>query len=399
MFLLPALGADPQAVAFAEDLKAYFKDSNVQVLDNVLLSHLIADALRREKPDVLLLYAGIEGNEKGLALLRSIRRDFPAVRVVLVGPDEVLAAEALRLGIFDIVPAAGSMNVKELERLLLNPCGIDDVLHLLRPLPREGRPVKRPAFSGSWEQLADTRDVPVFAFFTPRPGSGCTTVVANTAAVMSRRLAGAFAVRAGVFRPNRGVMDIPAGFCEPGVLTLDFSGDGHLPLISCVPDAVTGGLAVNSAGVAVLQEPTLEQFNSLRDGFQVILTDLSWNSGGVVVDDIISEAVRIIFVITQDPLTIRLAAERLKDFPKSRVSLVVNKHHPKVISLSSCWPEEVFAGVDCLCTIPDDPHVFYSAQLQGQLAADSKPEYFTRLASFLLKHVTYRNFKFFRLFR
>ena len=398
MILLPALGADPQAVAFAEDLKAYFKDSDVQVLDNVLLSHLIADALRRERPDVLLLYAEIDGNEKGLALLRSIRRDFPVVRVVLVGPDEVLAAEALRLGVFDIVPAAGSLNVKELERLLRSPGGIDDVLRLLRPLPQEGR-VKRPAFSGSWEQPADTRDVPVFAFFTPRPGSGCTTVVANVAAVVSRRLAGAFLGRAGIFHPNSDRMDRPAGLVEPGVLVLGLSGDGHLPLIACAPDAFSGGLAFNSAGVAILQEPTLEQFNSLRDGFQVILADLSGNSGGAVVDDIISEAARIIFVVTQDPLTIRLAAGRLKDFPKSRVSLVVNRHHPNVIRLSSFWPEEIFAGVDCLCTIPDDPHVFYSAQLQGQLAADSKPEYFTRLANFLLKHVTYRNFRFYRIFK
>lgn len=159
--------------------------SLVEVACTVQLTDHILDAVLQTKPDLLLLSRFLPGTLPIHQMLLSLRQKCPATRIILLlGPDDEEAEDvrnlAISLGIYDL--AFGKLAATVLESFIRTPNRYADVAPYHTKLfpVQTGEDDDGESGSGALAAMQVFHPLLV-AFWSPKGGSGATTIAVNTA--------------------------------------------------------------------------------------------------------------------------------------------------------------------------------------------------------------------------
>ncbi|MBI4927368.1 MAG: response regulator, partial [Anaerolineae bacterium] len=147
---------------------------NVEVIDFINTAQEALEMINETKPDVLLVEEHLPDID-GISFTEIIRRDFPGTQIIIVSQDKQYdtVLRSLRNGASDFL--AHDVSIGEFREAILRAAELASV-ERSKVHPYFGQETSRPT-----EESEPTTRAHVFSVFSPRGGSGATTIGNNLA--------------------------------------------------------------------------------------------------------------------------------------------------------------------------------------------------------------------------
>lgn len=303
--------------------------AEVDVVNTSMSAQEALESIRDMKPEVALVEYNLP-DMNGINFTEIIRRDFPETQIVLISQDNYtdIVLAAIRAGACDFITHEAS--VKELT----------DVLKRAAKLAAQDRQKSTliPSGKDTGAALPKGGNGKVITFYSPKGGTGVTTIAAN------------FALALMEITPESRVVLVD-GSMQFGDLHLLFNELGQLSVMDLVPrlydldnDLVQNVMLLNRAtGIHILPAPPRPEFaeNITGEHFGKIIEFLRFHNDYIIIntDSFISEPVLaaldaaeiVVLVGMQQINTIRNLRMFLElwdaiGMNKNRLSLIINRY-------------------------------------------------------------------------
>lgn len=185
------------ATGFASIEKEIKTIENCTVVDSVVERRKLADALRENSPDILIISDYLPGQENMIKLLIDTHRDFPSVRIIYLvqslsekNTAQVDAFGALVLnGIYDIIHE-DTISIELIEDIIFHPKTERSVQYLTERILGHGAEMDASKNGFHYEEVKEEVDLRLIqnliAVSSIKPGSGKSFASVNFAAAIAK---------------------------------------------------------------------------------------------------------------------------------------------------------------------------------------------------------------------